>query len=84
MFRQVADPTSEWKPTATAERGAFPEPADIVCGQQCTDGDITLWADEEVGEPKPEESGQGKTVSVFAVEIVGGIYEVTGAFRCGT
>lgn len=41
----------------------FPEPADVVCGQQRTDGNIALRANEEIGEPEREESGQGKTVS---------------------
>ena len=41
----------------------FPEPADVICGQQCADGNIALWADEEVGEPEREESGEGKIVS---------------------
>lgn len=63
MFRQVANPTSKWKQTATAGRGMFPELADFVCGQQRTDGDITLRTNEEVGEPEPEEPGQGKNVS---------------------
>jgi hypothetical protein len=62
----------------------FPEPADVVCGQQRTDGDIALRTNEEVGEPEREESGQGQNVSGFVMQIVGGIYEVTGAFRYGT
>ena len=40
----------------------FPELADVVCGQQRTDGDIALRSDEEVGEPEREEPGQRKTV----------------------
>ena len=67
MLRQVANPASEWEQAATVGRGMFPEPADVVRGQQCADGDITLRTDEEVGEPEPEKSSQGKTVSCFSV-----------------
>lgn len=63
MFRQVANLTSEWQQATTVEWGMVPEPTDVVCGQQRTDGNITLWADEEIGEPEREESSQGKTVS---------------------
>lgn len=84
MFEQVANPASEWQQTATAGWGVFPEPADFICGQQRTDGDITLRTNEEVGELEPEESGQGETVSgVFVVQI-GRIDEAVGASRCRT
>lgn len=62
VLRQAADPTGERQPTSTAGRGVLPESANVVCGQQRTDGDITLRAYEEVGEPEREESGQGETV----------------------
>lgn len=65
MFGQAANPTSERQQASTAGRGVFPESANFVCGQQRTDGDITLRTNEEVGEPEREESGQGETVSVF-------------------
>jgi len=85
MLRQVADPAGEREQAATAGRGMLPEPADVVCGQQRADGDIALRTNEEVGEPEPEKSGQGKAVSGF---LVAGdrsrIERVTGAFRCVT
>ena len=71
MFRQVANPASERQQAATAGRGVFPESTDIVCGQQRADGDITLRTNEEVGEPEPEESGQGKAVSGLFVVCEG-------------
>ena len=61
----------EWEQTATAGWGVFPEPADAVCGQQCADGDIALRTNEEVGEPEPSESGQGKTVGGCLVVHIG-------------
>ena len=62
MFGQVANLTSERQQASTTGWGMFPEPADVVCGQQRTDGNIALRPDEKVGELECEESGQGKTV----------------------
>jgi len=60
---QAPNPASKRQQASTVGRRVFPEPSDIVCGQQRADGNISLRTDEEVGEPKSEESGQGKTVS---------------------
>ena len=84
MFGQVANTACEREQATSAGRGVFPEPADLVRGQQRTDGDITLRTDEKVGELEPEESGQGKTVSCpVMVRIVRGFTKLQESLVTG-
>ena len=63
----------------------FSKPADVVCGQQRTGGDIALRTNEEIGEPESEKSSQGKTVSgSLLCKSVGDQREQIVAFRYGT
>jgi len=81
VFKQAANPASEREQAATVGRGMFPEPADVICGQQRADGDIALRTDEEVGEPEPEKSGEREAVSSFSVVgIVRGFSELQEPF----
>jgi len=81
VFRQVANPASEREQAPKVGWGMFPEPADVICRQQRANGDITLRTDEEVGEPEPEKSGQGKAVSCFSVVgIVRGLSKLQEPF----